>query len=208
MGKRLPAVDAYIAAAAPAVRPILAHLRKLMHRACPGVVEVIKWNVPHFEHQGLLAGMGGFKAHAGFGFWRGKDLPGFAALCGQPRGGSMCSLKLTSVEAMPPDAAMLAVITDAVRLNEKLAAAPKSARPAPRRKVRPPRVPPDLAAGLAGNRRAAATYAGFPPSHQREYVEWILEAKRAETRARRVEQAVAQMAEGKSRHWKYRQPRS
>ena len=43
----------------------------------------------------------------------------------------------------------------------------------------------------------------FPPSQKREYIEWLLEAKREETRARRLETALEWIAEGKTRHWKY-----
>jgi uncharacterized protein YdeI (YjbR/CyaY-like superfamily) len=47
------------------------------------------------------------------------------------------------------------------------------------------------------------TFEGFAPSHRRDYLEWIVEAKQAATRAKRIEQAVEWMAQGKKRHWKY-----
>ena len=56
---------------------------------------------------------------------------------------------------------------------------------------------------LAKNRKAAAQFEAFPTSHRREYIEWIVEAKRDETKSRRVAQAIEWIAEGKGRNWKY-----
>jgi len=77
-----------------------------------------------------------------------------------------------------------------------------SARKQPKARPQLP-VPAELTAALAKNRKARANFEAFPPSHQREYSEWIGEAKREETRAARVKQAVEWIAEGKSRNWKY-----
>ena len=51
--------------------------------------------------------------------------------------------------------------------------------------------------------KARATFEGFRPSHKREYLEWIIEAKTDETRRKRLDTAVEWMAEGKPRNWKY-----
>jgi uncharacterized protein YdeI (YjbR/CyaY-like superfamily) len=64
-------------------------------------------------------------------------------------------------------------------------------------------MPGELRAALARNKKAKANYDAFSPSHKREYLEWITEAKGADTRKRRVSQAVTWMAEGKARNWKY-----
>src|ERR1044072_3971234 len=64
-------------------------------------------------------------------------------------------------------------------------------------------VPPELAEALAGDDAAAATFTAFPPSPRRDYCDWVAEAKRPETKAKRVADAVAWMREGKRRHWKY-----
>jgi uncharacterized protein YdeI (YjbR/CyaY-like superfamily) len=72
------------------------------------------------------------------------------------------------------------------------------------KKTRAPlRTPPIFARALARNAKAKQTYDGFSPSHKREYVEWIAEAKSDETRDRRIEQALGWMADGKPRTWKY-----
>jgi len=195
MGIRDPRVDAYIGKSPEFSRPILAHLREVVHAACPQVEEDIKWGAPHFMHHGMMASMAAFKAHACFGFWRGKEL--------LPDGGEAGAMgqfgKLLSVRDLPPNKQLVALVKRAAALNESDAPKPKravAAKPAPKPS-------PQFAAALKANRRAAAVFAAFPPGQQREYVAWIDEARREETRARRIEQAVEWIAEGKKRNWKY-----
>jgi hypothetical protein len=195
MGTRNPRVDAYIAKSPEFSRPILEHLRDVVHAACPAVTEDIKWGAPHFLHHGMLAHMAAFKAHACFGFWRGKELFPDGA---EP--GAMGDFgKLLTVKDLPPKKNLAALVKQASALNES--GADKPGRVA---KARPPAVPsPGFAAALAKSRKAARAFEAFSPSCQREYVEWIDEAKRDETRARRIAQAVEWIAQGKSRNWKY-----
>ena len=195
MGTRDPRVDAYIRKAPDYARPILEHLRDVVHAACPPVEEDIKWGSPHFLHHGMLASMAAFKAHACFGFWRGREL-----FPDGGKGGAMGDFgKLTSVRDLPPKKTLVSLVKQAMALNESGAARPRRVT-----KAKPPPVPsPEFAAAIAKNRKAAKAFAAFPPSHQREYIEWINEARRDETRARRIAQAVEWIAEGKSRNWKY-----
>src|SRR6266540_2961217 len=72
MGKKDPRVDAYIAKSADFTKPILRHLREIVHKGCPQVEETMKWNFPHFMYRGMLCGMAAFKSHCAFGFWKGK----------------------------------------------------------------------------------------------------------------------------------------
>jgi hypothetical protein len=195
MGTRDPRVDAYIAKAPDFARPILGHLRDVVHAACPAVEEDIKWGAPHFLHHGMLASMAAFKAHACFGFWRGKEL--------FPDGGGSGAMghfgRLESVKDLPSKKALTTLVKQAMALSASGAARPKKAG-----KPKPPPVPsPEFAAAIAGSRQAAKAFAAFPPSHQRDYVDWIDEAKRDDTRARRIAQAVEWIAQGQSRHWKY-----
>ena len=195
MGTRDPRVDAYIDKGPAFSRPILVHLREVVHAACPQVEEDIKWGVPHFMHHGMLASMAAFKAHACFGFWRGKEL--------LPDGGEAGAMgqfgRLVSVRDLPAKKQLAALVRQAAALNEAGAPKPKKvAAPKPA-----PKPSPAFAAALRADRKASAVFAQFPPGQQREYIEWIDGAKREETRARRIEQAVAWIAEGKKRHWKY-----
>ena len=194
MPARDPRIDAYIANAADFARPILVHLRDVVHAACPGVEETIKWGMPHFMHHGMLAGMAAFKAHATFGLWRGKELvpDGDESAMGQ----FGC---LASVRDLPPKRTLVALVKKAAALNE-------AGTPRPRRVVakKPPPVPsPAFAAALKRNREAARNFAALAPGQQREYVAWIDEARREETRDKRIAQAVEWIAEGKLRNWKY-----
>lgn len=196
MGKRDPRVDAYIAGRAEFARPILRHLRAVVHEGCPGVVETIKWGMPAFEYEGPLAGMAAFKAHATFGFWKGK-------LIVEPDGRSLESAmgqfgRLTSLDDLPARAKLVGWVRRAAALNEQGVTVKRVARAKPAL-----RTPPALLAALRKVPRAKAAFDGFPPSAKREYVEWIVEARQDETRARRIAQAVAWMAEGKRYNWRY-----
>jgi hypothetical protein len=57
--------------------------------------------------------------------------------------------------------------------------------------------PPDLAAALAADPEVRAAFEGLSFTHQREYAEWVAEARREETRRRRVDQAVEMLRDGR-----------
>lgn len=193
MGARSPEVDAYIGRAPDFARPILEHIRDVVHSACPEAEEALKWSHPTFVHQGILCGMGAFKAHCVFGFWKGGLI--------EARGGGTVEGrigKITTLEDLPPREELQEYVRAAVLLNEKGVKAPRAAKRKPEIKV-----PEDLREALSRNAAAAATFEGFSPSQRREYLEWITEAKRSETRSSRIAQAVEWMAEGKPRNWKY-----
>lgn len=197
MGKRDSRVDAYIAKSADFARPILEHLRELVHEACPKVEETIKWGSPHFMYEGNLAGMAAFKEHCVFGFWKGAlvfDDPE-RAQSGMGQFG-----KIRSLGDLPSARQMKAYVKKAAALNELGEKAPK--RP-PKHPRKPIGMPDDFAAALKKHSKAAQTFENFTPSHRREYLEWITEAKREETRQKRIATAIEWLSEGKQRHWKY-----
>jgi hypothetical protein len=76
MGKNDPRIDDYIAKSQDFARPILEHLRDLVHKACPEVEETMKWSFPHFDYKGMMCSMAAFKQHCAFGFWK-ASLIGF-----------------------------------------------------------------------------------------------------------------------------------
>jgi uncharacterized protein YdeI (YjbR/CyaY-like superfamily) len=194
---RDPRIDAYIARQADFARPILEHLRAAVHAACPEAEETIKWSMPHFVYKGHnLAGMAAFKAHATFGFWRSKDVVGET---GAEREAMGQFGRLASIEDLPPPGVLAALVRKAMAVTDSGAKRPRPAKP-PKPALD---APEDLSAALDGNAAARATFDGFSPSCRREYVEWVIEAKRPETRAKRIAQAVEWMAEGKRRNWKY-----
>lgn len=198
MGTRDPRVDAYIEKSAEFARPILSHLREVVHGACPEVEETMKWSFPHFLYQGMLCSMASFKEHCAFGFWKGSLIVDQG---GAPVEKAMGQFgRIASIDELPPKGVLARYVKTAMRLNEDGVRTPR--RAAAKRKPEAA-VPDDLAAALRRNRKAAATFEAFSASQRREYVEWIDEAKRDETRARRVETTVEWLAEGKSRNWKY-----
>ena len=193
---RDPRVDAYIARAQPFARPILEHVRGRVHAVLPEVEETLKWSAPSFTIGGkILLMMAAFKAHAALNFWRGQELRGDKA-----DAGAMGQFgKLTSLDDLPPDSELDALIRKAAELT--------ASAPAPRKPKHTPRPPPELhpefAAALEAAPKARATLDGFPPGARREYLEWIAEAKQPATRAKRIATAVEWLSEGKRRNWKY-----
>jgi len=195
MPKRDPRVDAYIARSADFAKPILNRLRKLIHAKCPDVTETLKWNSPFFEHKGILIAMPAFKKHCALIFWKGKLF-----LSNDRRKNFR---RITSSADLPGDKILAGHIRKAVELNE---AGVKAPRPGPRSKTEVV-VPDYFLAALKKNGKAMAAFEDFSPSHKREYVVWITDAKREATRARRMRIAIEQMAKGKSWNWKYQQNR-
>jgi uncharacterized protein YdeI (YjbR/CyaY-like superfamily) len=200
MGTRDFRVDAYIAKSADFAKPILTHLREVVHAACPQVEETMKWSSPHFDYRGqMMCMMAGFKEHAIFGFWKGSLIAGVAP--NRNNGGEAMGNygKLKSVKDLPSKKELTAFIKQAMKLNDEgiTVSRPKKS-PKPEAKV-----PAELEAALAKNKKAVATWEAFPPSHRREYIQWIDEAKRPETKEKRVAQTVEWVAEGKGRNWKY-----
>ncbi len=184
-------VDSYINKKAPEyARPILTRIRAVVHEACPDVQETIKWGVPSFEYHGILCGIAAFKKYVLFGFWKTKLL----ADRGFPEIG-----RLASLADLPSDSQLKRTIKAAMALNEqgvKVERVKTAKKP-------PVKTPAYFLAAMKKNKKALAAYQAFSPSHKREYVEWVAEAKGDDTRQRRLTQAVVWIAEGKSRNWKY-----
>ncbi len=205
MKNTIPEVDAYIEKSADFAKPILEKLRKVFHKADPNIQEVIKWSVPHFEHDGLVGGIAAFKKHVSLGFWKSKEMDDPHDLFdGDPKA-SMCAVKFSDVKDVPSEKVLVAYVKQAVKLNVDKSKTPKStAKKTAKKKVaKKITVPADLKAALTKNKKAQATFDGFSYTNRKEYVEWITEAKRDATREKRLKQAIEWMAEGKSRNWKY-----
>ncbi|MEK7343315.1 MAG: YdeI/OmpD-associated family protein [Pseudomonadota bacterium] len=193
MTARSDAVDTYIAGQADFARPIVAHVRALVHDSCPDTVEAIKWGFPHFVYRGKnLASIAAFSHHAAVGLWYGED-------AGERDGMGQLG-KIRSLADLPSDDDFRALLAQSVALIEAGAKPPRLAARQPRE---PLPVHPDLAAAIDADPAAAAVWAAFPPGKQRDYAEWIGEAKTDPTRERRIAEAVAWIAEGKGRNWKY-----
>ncbi len=198
MPKTDPRVDDYISKAAPFAKPILIRLRKIVHAGCPEVQETMKWSFPHFDHKGVMCGMAAFQKHCSFGFWKASLLfDGHPAAEKEAMGHFG---RITSIADLPPRETLIGHVRKAAALNEKGIKAPGRSQLRKRPSLK---TPADLTAALNKNAKAKKTFANFSPSHRREYVEWITEAKRETTRRQRLTTAIKWMAEGKSRNWKY-----
>ncbi len=207
MGTKDPRVDAYIAKQAAFAQPILKELRAIAHEADPEITEDIKWGAPAFMHKGIVFIMAGFKAYVGVNFWKGALIvPSQARRVTDDKAMGQIG-KMASLAEMPPKRTIVGYVRSAIKLNEGSVQSPKRGKAAPVKKRAPLRTPPSLSAALKRNAKAKTTYESFSPSHKREYIEWIGEAKTTETRDRRIEQALGWMAEGKARNWKYMKKR-
>lgn len=196
-----PRIDTYIEKSKDFAKPILMHIRKLVHKACPGIEETIKWSMPHFDYKGaVVCNMASFKEHCTFGFWKAaimKDPEGVFNKDGKNAMGQFD--RITSVKDLPSDKILIVYIKEAAKLNEegiKLPAKPKTA-------AHEIAVPAELIAALKKNKKANAVFEKFAPSHRKEYVQWITEAKTEATRNKRISEAIEWIAEGKGRNWKY-----
>jgi uncharacterized protein YdeI (YjbR/CyaY-like superfamily) len=189
-------VDAYIARAQPFARPILEHVRERTHAVLPDAEETLKWSMPAYTLGGKIVLItAAFKAHAALNFWRGQELRGDSA-----NADAMGQFgKIGSLDELPGDAELDRLIREAAELA-KSAPAPRQAKHEPKPA---PELHPEFAAALAKAPRARAALDGFPPSAQRDYFEWIGEAKQDATRAKRIATAIEWLSEGKRRHWKY-----
>lgn len=200
MGSRDPRVDAYIEKSATFAKPILRHLRLVVHTACPDVEESVKWGAPHFLYNGMMCHMAAFKEHCAFGFWKGE-------LVLDTREGKAAEAmgqfgRLEDESDLPSDRALIALVKKAMKLNEAGVKRPRARKSAS--DSRPEiLVPTYLATALRRNPKARATFEGFTPGKRREYVEWLTEARTEATRERRLATAIEWMSEGKSRNWKY-----
>ncbi|PYL05226.1 MAG: hypothetical protein DME32_00285 [Verrucomicrobia bacterium] len=198
MAKKDPRIDAYIAKAAPFAQPILRHVRKLVHAACPEVQETMKWRIPHFDYHGIMLGMAAFKEHCSIGFWKGELILGKRA---GSDGGMGHFGKVTSLKDVPSDKRFIEYVRKAAALNKQGIKRPADLKPRPARSELT--IPEYFRTALRKNKKATATFAGFSYTNKKEYLDWLSEAKREETRAKRLKNTIDWLAEGKPRNWKY-----
>ncbi|MBL8890244.1 MAG: YdeI/OmpD-associated family protein [Planctomycetaceae bacterium] len=201
-------VDAYIDNAAEFAQPILRHFRALVHQACPDVVETIKWGMPSFEYKGPYCSMVAFKKHCSFGFWKAallddgnsssSDRGALKSMNWGAPGSDPLPAKISSLKDLPSKTSMLRLLKKAKRLNDEGIKVPHEILAKPKRAI-----PPDFNKALTAKAATKKRFAEMTEAQQRDYIEWIIGAKRPETRAQRIATAVAWVSEGKTRNWKY-----
>jgi uncharacterized protein YdeI (YjbR/CyaY-like superfamily) len=202
MGTKDKRVDAYIAKSADFAKPIMTHLRELIHKACPEVTETIKWGMPSFEYKGPFIGFAAFKKHAVLGFWKAAIMKDSKVLTGKDTKSAMGNLgRIESMEDLPKDATLIKWIKEAKKLNDDGIKVNRTEKPKHEKKEY--KMPDYFAKVLSKNKKAKETFENFSPSHKREYLEWIIEAKSEETRNKRMATALEWLTERKHRNWKY-----
>ena len=193
---REPRIDAYIATAQPFARPILEKVRERVHAAVPEIEEAMKWSMPAYTLGGKIVLItAAFKAHLALNFWRGQELRGE-----QANDDAMGQFgKIKAIDELPSNSELDRLIREAAELA-KSAPAPRKTKHAPKPE---PELHPEFASALAKSPNAKAALDSFPPSAQRDYFEWISEAKQDATRQKRIATAIEWLSDGKRRHWKY-----
>ncbi len=196
-------IDAYIVKAEPFAKPILAHIRGLIHAACPEVEETMKWSFPHFDYKGtMMCSMASFKQHCAFGFWKAALMKDADKLVGMAKTevamGHMG--RITSVKDLPSDKKMLSLIKEAMKLNDDDVKLPSRAKVTATKELE---IPTWFTAALKRDAKVKKQFEAFSPGKKKEYVDWLVDAKTEATREKRMETALEWIAEGKQRHWKY-----
>lgn len=200
MGKKENAVDLYIEKSADFAKPILNHIRELVHQVCPEVKEVIKWQFPNFEYKGNICSMAAFKNHCSMGFWKASLMSDPYKLFAKGPGTSMGQFgQLKSLKDLPSDEILIEYILEAKKLNDEGVKIPKS-KSAETKELD---IPEYFMEALKQNEKALRTFLDFSFSNKRDYVVWVTEAKTEETRKKRLETSVEWLSEGKVRMWKY-----
>lgn len=200
MGKIDPRVDKYINNSASFARPILTHLRSLVHITCPDVEETIKWGFPNFEYKGPLCSMAAFKEHCAFGFWKAALMKDAHKLKQKSDEGMGHLGKIKSIADIPEDSLLGKYITEAIILNDDGIKLPARKKTTNSKELQ---IPEKLMFALKKNKNAKQTFDNFSPSHRKEYIEWINDAKTESTSEKRIQTTIEWLIEGKSRMWKY-----
>ena len=196
-----PRIDAYIEQAQPFAKPILKHLRKLVHKASPDITETIKWGAPFFEYKGLIGGMAAFKQHCAFNFMKRQLMKDVDIFDSNNRDAKGHLGKITSLEDLPDDNVMLGYLKEAIQVNEDEKKVDKKATAVKQEML----IPGEIKAALQQNKAASDFFTSLPPSHKKEYIVWITEAKTEATRTKRLTTMLEWLQEGKRRDWEHQQ---
>jgi uncharacterized protein YdeI (YjbR/CyaY-like superfamily) len=199
-----PEIDRYIEKSAEFAQPILNHIRKVVHDACPDVEEQMKWSFPNFVYKGsILCHMASFKKHCAFGFWQGALIEDTHGILNSSETNAMGNLgRISSVADLPKDDVLRTYIIQAMMLIDTGVKRSKPKTSSNSASVSHD-LPECLREALEKSTKAKATFEIFSPSKRKDYIVWINEAKTEATKQKRLETAIEWLEEGKSRHWKY-----
>ena len=202
MARKEKVIDVYIAKSADFAKPILIHIRELVHKSCPEVEEKMKWSFPHFDYKDeMMCSMAAFKQHCAFGFWKASLMKDPVLVENARSESAMGHLgRITSVKDLPSDKKIISWIKEAMKLNDQGIKLPSKIKTTIKKELE---VPWELIRALSKNKKAQQVFEAFAYSHRKEYIQWICDAKTDETRNKRIATAIEWIAEGKGRNWKY-----
>jgi len=200
---KIKEVDLYIENSAEFARPVLHHLRDLIHHACPEAEEKLKWGFPHFDYKGVYVSMAAFKEHCAFNFWKVKLMKDPHKLFGEKEERAMGNFgRIKSLSDLPSDEILIDYLLEAKKLNDQgVKVTPKKPTATEKAELT---IPDDLKSALQTNMAAQVFFDKFSYSQRKEYLVWIAEAKTEETRQKRIATTVEWVGEGKTRNWKYK----
>jgi len=202
MFEKSKAIDAYIEKSADFAKPILNHIRELVHKTCPEAEEKMKWSFPHFDYKGeMMCSMAAFKQHAVLNFWKAALMKDPVLIENARSETAMGHLgRITSLKDLPADKKLAAWIKEAMLLNDKGIKLPARKIPEVKKEII---VPEFFMKAIKKNKKAWQNFESFAYSHRKEYIQWITEAKTEPTRLKRLTTAIEWIEAGKGRNWKY-----
>lgn len=194
-------IDDYISKSEEFAKPILRYIRDIVHKACPEVTETMKWGMPHFDYKGMMCGIASFKQHCTFGFWKASLMKDKYKVFVKGENSGMGNFgKVKDIQDLPSAKIIIEYIKEAMKLNDDNVAVPKELKENVRKELV---IPEYFLKVLKKNEVALKTFMDFSYPHKKEYLEWITEAKKEETREKRIYAAIKWLSEGKGRNWKY-----
>lgn len=180
-------IDEYIAGKEAWARPFLTKLRQLVLTANPKMEQEWKWKAPAFTHHGIVCLLWGFKAHVSLTFSDGNLLDDPNQVfddCGGNEHNR--ALKLRAGDTIP-EKQIVAWVKSACEINEK-GLKPKAKQAAPKAKA--VTVSADFDKALKKNKAVKEFFDSLSPSCKRAYTEWVDEAKREETKLKRIAKGI------------------
>jgi uncharacterized protein YdeI (YjbR/CyaY-like superfamily) len=179
-------VDDYINNAAEFAQPICTRLRRIILKADPRIAEAWKWG-PNYQKNGMVCGFGAFKEHVSLTFFKGSLMNDPESILSEGTNNvHNRSVKFKNVKDL--NAKVLTdYIREAVKLND-------SGVKIEKKEIE---IPSDFLKLLNKNKDAKAIFDKLAYTHRKEYINWIIEAKKEETRNRRVKQAIEMIKSNK-----------
>ncbi|QDV45485.1 hypothetical protein Enr13x_53640 [Stieleria neptunia] len=195
--KRFKTVDEFIAGS-ESWQDELKRLREILRST--ELDETVKWGAPCYTYEGKnLVGIGAFQSYFGLWFFQGgllSDPEGVLINAQDGKTKAMRQWRLTSMKEIKPRT-IKAYVKEATQLQIE----GHEIKPV---RGKPVTIPPELKAALARNKTARTAFDQLTPGKQREYADYIADAKRDTTKASRLEKILPMIAQGKGLNDKYR----